>query len=465
MPHIDAGMEVLAVDYPEAAYDYDSTLISDVSSTTFGAGTPTVDDTFIGPTCEQVLIVCSAGVRTTDRIHTAPQLRLTDAAGAVIEGTTVVQHGFGGAPTSSNFQYGSRVTLWEGIDQGQVYFLRHMHRRHPSDGTTGDIDDRAVIGVPLPFYWSTPVVGAPITPVTSGDVGDPIAAEPEAVHDQSTNSLLNLSNVDPNYQAGPNIDQPEVGVTFRAPKSGKALLIIGGGARDNTGTNRVFLTVELFKATRGSGIPVINAESATFLEYGWAASGDASQYMYSSRVSLLEGLEPGATYYARVMHSVEGGATADINVREITVVPAPANAVTAFNSDSQLNIASATYAAGSPEMGVQFTAPPSGKILLAVSGGGRDNTNNDRVFVAPQIFRGTSAAGTLVLSPSDGEYAWSSFGESSGYMYGSRVSVVSGLQAGQTHYVRTMHKAMDSAGAANGSADLTIRGVVVVPIR
>lgn len=141
-------------------------------------------------------------------------------------------------------------------------------------------------------------------------------------------------------------------------------------------------------------------------------------------------------------------------------------AVQAFDATTIANITSTTYTNGSPEVGVTFMAPTTGRVLLTTGGGVRNNSaNNDRVFIAPQIFLGTSSAGTEILAPSAPQYGISSGGGQTNddYQFHSRTSLITGLTPGATYYVRTMHAQVNNSGATSSTSDLSGRSLVVVP--
>ncbi|GIH69435.1 hypothetical protein [Sphaerimonospora thailandensis] len=141
---------------------------------------------------------------------------------------------------------------------------------------------------------------------------------PPSAADGDDAGLTQLSNT--SYQAG----SPVVAVTFVAPTSGRVLLIVGGGMRDSAAVDQVMLAPQVFRGTDATGSEVL-APSASGRGLGSVAADKA--FHYASRTSLLSGLTPGATYYARVVHMIvppSGGtpsAKADIGARDITVIP------------------------------------------------------------------------------------------------------------------------------------------------
>lgn len=148
-------------------------------------------------------------------------------------------------------------------------------------------------------------------------VGNKIAAAdfPPTVGAADNTDINNIA--DTSFVTG----SPEVAVTFIAPTSGKALIINGGGCRNNTGTDQVFLGVEV-RQTNGSGTivysPTINGRDTL------NCADQSTSHEYKSRCMVLSGLTPGGTYYARIQYRTrDGDSTADISSRSIIVQPIP----------------------------------------------------------------------------------------------------------------------------------------------
>lgn len=134
---------------------------------------------------------------------------------------------------------------------------------------------------------------------------------------------------------------------------------------------------------------------------------------------------------------------------------------TVQNQDDTLqsNLSSTSYVTGSPEVGVYFIAPTTGRVLVTVGGGARDETNDNRVFLSPQIFQ-DDANGSEVLAPSVTSYGYGIPGSNADYVFGSRTSLVEGLQAGRRYYARVM---MAAEIATSSSADVIVREIMVEP--
>lgn len=138
------------------------------------------------------------------------------------------------------------------------------------------------------------------------------ADRPTAVTATDTTAINNITST--TYIPG----SPEVGTTFVAPTSGRVVLTVGGGFRDDTaGTNRVHIAPEVYLGTGSAGSSFLTADVTT----RGVGSVGATNFHYRSRTTLLTGLTPGSTYYARIVYKVSGGTTSDIAARDITVVP------------------------------------------------------------------------------------------------------------------------------------------------
>lgn len=137
---------------------------------------------------------------------------------------------------------------------------------------------------------------------------------------------------------------------------------------------------------------------------------------------------------------------------------------TAFVHDDTIlaNLTNSSYEAGTPEVGVFFVAPPSGRVRLTIGGGFRDNGGSsvDRVFLAPQLFKDNSD-GSEILAPSVTIRGYLSAREDTEFQYGSRVSFIEDLTPGQLYYLRTMHL---SNGSDPDTADIAARDIIVIPL-
>lgn len=137
---------------------------------------------------------------------------------------------------------------------------------------------------------------------------------------------------------------------------------------------------------------------------------------------------------------------------------------TVFAQDTTLNTDisnTADYATGTPEVGVTFTAPTTGRVKISVGASMRNNAaNTDRAAVSVQVFE-DDAAGLEVLAPtvfrgvsSDGIASAGNFST-----YG-HTSLLDGLTPGQEYYARCMQIKFGTAGT---TPDITMRDILVEP--
>lgn len=135
-------------------------------------------------------------------------------------------------------------------------------------------------------------------------------------------------------------------------------------------------------------------------------------------------------------------------------------AVYAHDDTVQANISATSYTAGSPVVGVVFRAPPTGRVAITVGGACRDNTNDNRAFIAPAVYQGSNSAGTAVLAPDYTTNGYCSPGSSANYMFGSRTTLLEGLSEARDYYAQVMHFAETTTSA---SADIWFRDITVEP--
>lgn len=300
-------------------------------------------------------------------------------------------------------------------------------------------------------------------------VGAPISVDDRPASAWASDTTQNNNISSTTYIAG----TPSVELTFVAPTSGAVLLSVGVAGCDNGGTNRIHLSPEVRVGTVAGSVVL----AADVTERGVGIPGEAAANVHRSRTTLLTGLTPSTTYYARTMHKVSGGSTADIAVREIVVTPTPlgssfagrpvraldyppakwAQDTTAINNPSNTS-----YATGSPEVSVTFIAPTSGRVLIVVGGGLGNAAAADRIFLSPEV-RLTNSSGALVLSPSVTNRGFGSDNASSGFHYGSRESVLEGLTPGTLYYAVVKYVVI-TGDAGTTSADIAARDITVVPI-
>jgi hypothetical protein len=137
-------------------------------------------------------------------------------------------------------------------------------------------------------------------------------------------------------------------------------------------------------------------------------------------------------------------------------------AVWAQDTTAINNPTNTTYAPGTPEVGTTFTAPTTGRVLLVVGGGLGNSASSDRIYLSPEVFLGTSSAGTQVLPPVLLSRGFSSEYAAAAFHYGSRESILEGLTPGAVYYARIVFKVNPDPGTQTG--DIACRDITVVPI-
>lgn len=143
---------------------------------------------------------------------------------------------------------------------------------------------------------------------------------PRTVWDQDPTLITNI------FDTQAVVGSPEVSVVFRAPTSGRVNIIVGGGARDSGGAQRIFIGAEVYKSHNNQ---VLFQPGGVFFKVadvsGYVTSPPETQFTYGQRHTILEGLIPGEEYYCPVVHwcSAQGTGGNQISVREIIVIPIP----------------------------------------------------------------------------------------------------------------------------------------------
>lgn len=136
------------------------------------------------------------------------------------------------------------------------------------------------------------------------------------------------------------------------------------------------------------------------------------------------------------------------------------------DSTTEAGFTSTSYTAGGTTVGVNFTAPTSGRVLILWHARMESNAGdvaNGRVVCSISVATGgTVGSGTVVSGPDDNS-AIETPRAGSADVDETRIEAamqrfVSGLTAGAVYNVITMHKTFTSNG------DIFTRGITVVPL-
>lgn len=135
-------------------------------------------------------------------------------------------------------------------------------------------------------------------------------------------------------------------------------------------------------------------------------------------------------------------------------------AVMAEDSTDIDNVTSTVPIPGSPEVGAVFTSPLSGRVAVVIQGGIDPDSPDDRLFITYEMYRGTSAAGTLVRDARSGHGISSQGGQNGDALYHGNMSMVSELVPGVDHYARVVF----FTEGVSGLNDVLDRRIIVFPL-
>lgn len=132
------------------------------------------------------------------------------------------------------------------------------------------------------------------------------------------------------------------------------------------------------------------------------------------------------------------------------------------STTDETNFNSTSYTLGGATVGIAFTAPTSGRVLLLVSGRIHLNSaTGQRVLLAGEVRTGsTVGSGTVVYAAADDDAL--EVGQTANDRLGGTRSVpVEGLTAGSTYNVSLWHR---NAASVASAASIFYRAVQVIPI-
>lgn len=127
---------------------------------------------------------------------------------------------------------------------------------------------------------------------------------------------------------------------------------------------------------------------------------------------------------------------------------------------SQLNLTTTSYVSGTPSVAVNVTAPTSGKILVCMGAGIRNNgANADRVVVTYRVLEDGSE-GTVFTAESQYRGITSVGIGSEEFRYIGNFSLETGLTPGRNYYFQIRHKTI----LGSGTADIASRNILCIPV-
>lgn len=150
---IRAGDKIEVTQWPVSVSVTENTDQTDISSTSYTAGTPECGVGFVAPDSGVVGIALAAEMREQaagNRVFVSPQVFLgTSSSGTEILVPNVNRGvSTSGDATASQFMTHGNFSVLMGLTPGADYFIRTMHLTE--GGTTNDIGHRRLVVIPLP---------------------------------------------------------------------------------------------------------------------------------------------------------------------------------------------------------------------------------------------------------------------------------------------------------------------------
>lgn len=135
-------------------------------------------------------------------------------------------------------------------------------------------------------------------------------------------------------------------------------------------------------------------------------------------------------------------------------------AKTKSDTNAQNDQTSTSFIAGSPEVGETFVPPTSGMVEIVIGGRVQDNGGTSRGLLQFEVYEGTSAAGTPIITAPNTQYELAIRGVgTAGTESSSRSRIVEGLAPGVDHYARVVH-----AVSAGTTVDFAARTIDIIPV-
>ncbi len=125
------------------------------------------------------------------------------------------------------------------------------------------------------------------------------------------------------------------------------------------------------------------------------------------------------------------------------------------------NVTSTTFIVGSPEVGVNFTAPTSGRVLICVGAGIQNNAATlEQGAVAYALFEESSDGPAIVNADSRNGVQSQAVAVSGQMRYMGGYSMEEDLTPGKNYYAQLRHRCI----LGNGTVDIASRDIAVIPL-
>lgn len=136
---------------------------------------------------------------------------------------------------------------------------------------------------------------------------------------------------------------------------------------------------------------------------------------------------------------------------------------TVFDQDwtEQLNLTNTSFAAGTPEVSVNFTAPTSGKAFVMLGGGVRNNAaTNERIILTYEIYQDSTFGSRFQAANQDLGIKSCGIAAAQEYTYRGNFSLATGLTPGALYVFRVVQACVNGAG----TADIASRDIAVIAV-
>lgn len=125
------------------------------------------------------------------------------------------------------------------------------------------------------------------------------------------------------------------------------------------------------------------------------------------------------------------------------------------------NITSTAFIVGSPEVGVNFTAPSSGRVLICVGAGIQNNAATlEQAAVAYALFLESADGPVLVNADARNGVQGQGIAVSGQVRYLGGYSMEENLIPGRNYYAQLRYRSI----LGNGTADIASRDIGVIPL-
>lgn len=126
------------------------------------------------------------------------------------------------------------------------------------------------------------------------------------------------------------------------------------------------------------------------------------------------------------------------------------------------NITTTSYVTGSPEVGVNFMAPTSGRVLTAIGCGIRNNSaaNADRGIVTYIVYEDSSDGDIVEAASAFNGVTSNGTALAEEFHYVGGFNMIQNLTPGRNYYLQVVHRVT----IGSGTVDIASRDVTVIPL-